>query len=120
MKTLTQVLAEHRGGFVMREAEEALRDLIEAVQASGKKGSLTLRLDLSAHGRNNRELHLVVTHAVKRPHNPDLVEPSIWFGVRGGLQREDPEQRELFGPKGVQSERADGRSPAEQPQAAAG
>lgn len=121
-KTITQILAEHRGGFVARRLDEMLGELIEAVQASGKKGSIAIKLTASPHGKGNREIHIGIVPTVKLPPDPDTADESIWYGVRGGLQREDPDQREMFGPKGVAADalKTDARPPAEPAAATAG
>lgn len=114
-KSVVQIISEHRGGFIARGLDDQLEQLVERIQETGKKGALTITLQLSPHGKGNRELHARITYSAKTPPPPDHDDESIWFGVRGQLQREDPDQRELFGPKGLDAERADGRSPAEQP-----
>lgn len=78
-----------------------MHDLVEAVQASGKKGAITIKIEASPHGKGNREIHLKIVPTIKLPPDPDTLDASIWFGVRGGLQREDPDQREMFGVKAV-------------------
>jgi hypothetical protein len=103
-KTITQIIAEHRGGFVARKCDDLLHDLVEAAQLSGKKGSLTIKLTVTPHGKANREIHLSIVPTAKLPPDPETADESIWYGVRGGLQREDPDQRELFGPKGIAAE----------------
>jgi hypothetical protein len=110
-KTVTQVIAEHRGGVIANALDEAMSQLVERVQESGKKGKLNITLQLSPHGRANKELHVRVSFTSTLPPPADHADESIWFGVRGELQRDDPDQRELFGPREVDG--ADGRSPAE-------
>jgi hypothetical protein len=98
-KTITQIIAEHRGGFIADRIDQMLKDLVGAVQASGKKGAITIKLEASPHGKGNREIHLRIVPTIKLPPDPDTIDESIWFGVRDGLQRDDPDQREMFGPK---------------------
>lgn len=114
-KTLTQVLAEARGGLVANELDDALRQAVERSQESGLKSSITVTLTLEPHGKDNKEMHVGVKFAAKLPAKPGLDEKSIFFAVRGGLVRDDPDQESLFrGPRAV--EKADGSSPAEQNQ----
>ncbi len=117
MKLFSQTLAEMRGGMVERELTDELRKLVERVQDTGHKGAITLTLTLTPKGRQNREIHVGAKVAIKTPPNIDLSEPSIFFGVRGDLVRDDPEQGDMFrrGPREV----ADGLSPAEQESGAA-
>lgn len=106
-KTITQIIAEHRGGFVSRRLDDMLTELVTAVQDSGKKGSLTINIALSPHGKNNREVHMRIVPVLRAPPAAEFHDESVWFGVRGHLQRDDPDQRELFGPKGVEIESND-------------
>lgn len=119
-KTVIQIIAEHRGGVVARELNDDMEKLIAAAQESGKKGELNIKIKVRPVGKQNREIHLRVMHQLRAPASSSQDEESIWFGVRGQLQREDPDNGELFGPKGVELEIADGRSPAEQPRRSAG
>jgi len=116
-KNITQIIAEHRGGFIARRIDEMMSDLVEAVQASGKKGVITLKIEASPHGKGNREIHLKIVPTIKLPPDPDTQDESIWYGVRGALQREDPDQREMFGPKAV-AENAGAEARQKQPGAA--
>lgn len=120
-RQFTQVLAELRGGLVQIELTKELAEVVEAVQESGRPGSLSVKLTLRPKGKANREIHVAATYSSKRPPAPDTEEPSIFFADRGALVRDDPMQRELLprGPRAVDHGKADGSSPAEQ-QAAAG
>lgn len=114
-KQFTQILNELRGGLVQSELTRDLRELIEAIQESGRGGSLTLTLKFKPHGARNREVHVTAAHTIKKPPKPDMDGASIFFAQRGNLLRDDPEQGDFFrGPRGVRDERADGSSPAEQ------
>ncbi len=103
-KTVTQIIAEHRGGLIARTLDEALHEAIESAQDTGQKAEITIKLRLTPHGKNNREMHLRITHTSKLPPPSEQQDESIWFGVRGQLQRDDPDQVEMFGPKGVAAE----------------
>lgn len=100
-KHITQVIAEHRGGLVSRTLDEALKEAVEAAQDTGQKAEITIKLRITPHGKGNREAHLRITHTSKLPAPSEQQDESIWFAVRGHLQREDPDQTELFGPKGI-------------------
>lgn len=112
-KRFNQVLSECRGGLVELDLSQKLSDLVTACQVAGKKGTLSLTLTVDPHGKDNREMHVAVKSSVKAPAAPDMEERSIFFAVRGDLLRDDPDQKTL-GLRDVSSERADGRSPAEQ------
>lgn len=108
-----RVISELRGGLVALNASQQLEEVINAVQASGKAGKLTLELTLKPVGLGNREMHVSATVKAKAPANPDLEERSIFFAENGQLLRHDPRQTQLYGGPQVVG-RADGSSPAEQ------
>lgn len=95
-KRFVQLLAELRGGMIETELTNELAELVTRVQETGSKGAITLTLTLTPKGRQNREVHVSAKVQVKTPPNIDLSEPSIFFGCRGDLVRDDPEQVELF------------------------
>lgn len=101
-KLVTQVLAELRGGVFANHASDELSKLVERIQESGKKGSLTITLEISPHGKNNREMHVLPKLGIKAPPAPDTTEAGIFYAVRGDLVRDDPDQAKLpFGAKKV-------------------
>ncbi|HEY3434288.1 MAG TPA: hypothetical protein VGK41_01410 [Solirubrobacterales bacterium] len=105
-----RVISELRGGLVAVDLAQKMEELVTAIQASGKKGTLNLTLTLNPVGSGNREIHVSAKVAVKAPAAPDLEERSIFFAQRGQLLRHDPNQPDLYrGPVGV----ANGASPAE-------
>jgi hypothetical protein len=114
-KTITQVIAEHRGGLVARKLDDQLAELIEAVQAAGKKGSLSIKLTATPRGKSNREIHVQIVPTLRLPPDPETADESIWYGVRGALQRDDPDQREMFGPKGIAAESLDPNLDTDEP-----
>lgn len=114
-KLITQVLAELRGGVFANHASDELSKLVERIQESGKKGSITITLEVSPHGKNNREMHVLPKLGIKAPPAPDTTEAGIFFAVRGDLVRDDPDQKQIpFGAKNVT------RVAGDQPEAAAG
>lgn len=96
-KLLTQVLAELRGGVFVNAASRELSEVVEAIQESGKPGSLTITLKITPHGKNNREMHVTPALATKKPAAPDTTEAGIFYAVRGDLVRDDPDQAKLPG-----------------------
>lgn len=94
-KLLTQVLAELRGGVFVNHASEELSALVERIQESGKKGSITITLDVEPHGKNNREMHVTPKLSIKKPAAPDTTEAGVFYAVRGDLVRDDPDQGKL-------------------------
>lgn len=112
-KPINLLLAEIRGGLPCRAASDLLDDAIKASQASGKKSSITITLNIEPHGKDNRELHISMKSAAKLPVAPDLQEPSIYYSVRGQLTKNDPDQGEL-GIRAVGDTPADGGAPADE------
>ncbi|MES2347012.1 MAG: hypothetical protein V4641_05510 [Pseudomonadota bacterium] len=94
-KLITQVLAELRGGVFANHASDELSKLVERIQESGKKGSITITLEVTPHGKNNREMHVLPKLGIKAPPAPDTTEAGIFYAVRGDLVRDDPDQAKL-------------------------
>lgn len=84
-------LAEHRGGAAAAELTEALHAVVEAVEATGKAGSVTLTLAIAP--LKDAGSVLKVTDTVKSK-VPELARPAaIYFPDRhGNLRRENPNQ----------------------------
>lgn len=91
----SQFLAGFRGGVIDQELSEQTKQLVEACMRNGGKGSVSVTINCEPHGRENRELHISAKIGTKMPSNPDLSEPSIYYGQRGELLRDDPDQRKL-------------------------
>jgi hypothetical protein len=105
-------LGELRGGLVALDIAQKQEEVIKAIQAAGKKGSITITLNYAPVGAENREVHISAKIAAKAPAAPDIEERSIFFAEHGQLHRHDPRQGDLYrGPKAL---KADGSSPAEQ------
>lgn len=112
-KELVRVISELRGGLVAIDASQQLEKLVQACQASGKKGTISLTLTIQPVGSNvagAQEVHVSAKIATKAPAAPDLEERSIFFAQGGQLHRHDPRQSDMYrGPQGV----ANGGSPSE-------
>lgn len=112
MKRLTQTIAELRGGLVDLEASRQISDILERVRESGCKGSFTLQLTFDPHGKDNTEIHVTAKLTAKAPPKPDIGERSILFlNNNNDLVRNPSNQPGL---SGVDGDKADGSSPAEQ------
>lgn len=90
--SIITVLTEQRNGEAMQEASEKLRDCINAVDATGKDATLTIKFTFSP----SRASAIIVSDDIKTK----LPEPekanSIFFpNEDGGLQRNDPHQKEM-------------------------
>lgn len=99
------MLSELRKGLTVSELSDELACLVAAVRATGKKGSLSVKLVLvpAADG----ETVLVTSDwAVKEP-LPNKASTTFFTTDDNLLVRQDPRQRELFGVVA-------GKKPAEQ------
>lgn len=82
-------------GSVNDEATEKLADLVKAVRTTGKKGSLTLKIEVSMLDKVSEDaMRLVGSVTAKLP---ELENPStVMFSTHDGdLLRDDPEQMAL-------------------------
>ena len=94
-KPVTDVIRDLRGGLFVANATEELAALVERIQDSGKKGSLTITLELTPSGKGNRIMHVKPKLTVKMPPKPDTDEAAIFYVERGQLLRDDPNQTKL-------------------------
>lgn len=95
MKPITDVLREMRRGRIVDDATEALTEVVRAVDATNKAGSVTIKLTIkpSKDGGTEKTLTASVSHSVPRPDLPDAV---FFSNADGDLVRDDPDQRSLF------------------------
>lgn len=94
LRPFADVLLDLAGGTVHAEMSAELRELTEDVQATGKKGSLTLDVKISTVGNNHDALQLQATVRSKLPQSDP--QSSIFFtDSDGNLVRENPSQPRL-------------------------
>lgn len=92
---LTEVLLTHAKGSVDAEAGETLRQVLAAVALTGKKGSVTLTLDVVPVKKSDGQIHLTCKVTSKVP--PYDPATSVWFADEvGNLSRQHPTQASLF------------------------
>lgn len=90
---------------VLVEATDELARVIRSVHEHGKKGSLTLKLDLTPM-KNNPEVAEVAASVTGKPARPAPRATPMWPTEDGRLSRKDPRQDELpFGPRPLGAER---------------
>jgi hypothetical protein len=89
-------LQEQARGQAHQELTEALWDLVQAVQATGKPGTITLTVTVEPMRKTGGQV-IVTRHKVKTaPPEPDR-EPSVsWVDRNGNLTRDNPNQPDLF------------------------
>jgi hypothetical protein len=104
-------LQRHRGGKALEEASEHLAAIVAGVMATGRPGSLTLKLTIQPAGRVANAV--VMTDDLNPKIPAEKTPDSFWFAdEHGQLCREDPRQRELrFTPQAIPGGADDG--PAE-------
>lgn len=89
VRPFADFLAEHNNGQATREASELLHELVAAVRDTGKKGTLTVKVSLSAMDEDT--LVAVVESSVAAPKQPS--KSAVYFATGdGNLSREDPNQ----------------------------
>ena len=89
-------LRDHRDGEFHEEVSEGLHALVAAVQAVGKKGTLTIVLDVRPAGRSHNQVFLVDEVRVKAP-EPEREQAILFVDRDGNLTRANPLQQELPG-----------------------
>jgi hypothetical protein len=93
-------LAEHNQGAGHRQAGEALQRLVAAVQDTGKKGSVTIKVDVAQMKDDETLLVTTVTVTEKLP--VASPKPAIFYADdEGNLTRTDPRQLSFDGLKEV-------------------
>lgn len=89
-------LQEHRSGELHDELSERLNELTRAVQGVGKKGTLTLVIEVRPAGRSHDQVFVVDDVKAKLP-EPDRAESIMYVDGAGNLSRSNPLQAELPG-----------------------
>lgn len=95
-RPILETLREIRRGAFLDEAAQGLQELVNRVTATGKGGTLTLKLSVSPAGRGSsvRTVLVLDNIAVNLP-SPDR-EVTVFFPTpNGDLQRSDPAQMPL-------------------------
>lgn len=109
MRPALDVLAELRRGRLSQELTEALGELVQSCQQTGKKGSLTLTLTVDPKKVGDHETpRIEVTDqiGVKQPRKS--VHPSTFFLTDDGVPvRRDPNQDEFPSLREVPTDPAD-------------
>lgn len=91
MGLITDVLATMRGGAADRAASELLAKVALAVTETGKKGSVTIKLDVEKLKGGDTELQIKATLNYKAP--LEDIPMGIYYPDKDGkLHREDPRQ----------------------------
>lgn len=99
----TQFLADHRNGRLQSELADAVNELVEAVVAHGKPGTLTLVLKVKPATKGAGHTLLVTDEVkVKKPAG-ERGESIFYADDDANLSRRDPRQPEIPGLTDVSS-----------------
>ena len=91
VRPFADVLREIQGGRSHDELSEAFRDLILAVEETGKGGKLTFTLDVKPMKGGDGVLVLTDAHAVKKPQHDR--KASLFYATKdGNLSKDNPNQ----------------------------
>jgi hypothetical protein len=95
MKPITDIMREIRRGRGVELASDMLAEVVRAVEESGKKGSVTIKITVKPEdgGGNQKTIGMTVTSTVPRPTIPDAV---FFSDGEGDLHRSDPNQGDMF------------------------
>jgi hypothetical protein len=95
-RPILETLREIRRGAFLDEAAEKLHELVSAVTASGKGGTLTLRLTVQPAGRGNAVRTVIVVDQITSNLPAPDREVTVFFPTEAGeLSRSDPSQLPL-------------------------
>jgi hypothetical protein len=86
---LAHVLAQINQGHLADEAASMLADLVQEVTAIGRKGTLTLTIEIAPFTGNNDTVQLSGKVAAKPP-SRDPHAGLFFYDEHGGLNRNDP------------------------------
>lgn len=94
-------LQRHRAGQVLDEASVKLAEVVAGVMATGKPGSLTVKLVVKAASRGQGAVVMTDQVSAKVPQLQSV--DSFWFADgAGNLCKDDPRQRDLkFTPQAI-------------------
>lgn len=87
--TFAELLMSHRRGELIAEADALLTELVAAVQLTGSKGYITLKIPVEANKAGQIEIAPVLD--MKKPRRP--LSTGIYYATEDGeLTRRDPNQ----------------------------
>lgn len=109
MRPFLDLLAEQSKGRTKEELTEAMHDLVTAVTATGKKGTLTLKLTVEPLKDSDGQMVKVADAvAVSLPRTDR--KPSLFYAKDGNLQRDNPLQQKFEGLREVPAPEAPAES----------
>lgn len=103
VRTFQQFLAEHRSGHLHDEVSEALRQVVEGVGATGRKGKVTIEIMIEPF-KNATGGVVTISDDVKVKLPSTDRDSSLFFVTPEGNLTRDTPQRELPGVRPVAQE----------------
>lgn len=97
------VLKDIREGALLTELPAQLQELVAAVRATGKGGTLTLKLDVRPLAKGNSNTMLIRDTVNLSLPEPDRESTVLYATESNDLSRRDPRQPDLPGVRGVVS-----------------
>lgn len=95
MKPITDILRDIRKGMVAEAAGEELAQVVRAVTATGKPGSLTIKLTVKPQKGDSEQVVISSKLSATTP-TADMPEAIFFADMDGDLHRNDPRQPEMF------------------------
>lgn len=95
MKPITDILRDIRKGMVAEAAGEELAQVVRAVTATGKPGSLTIKLTVKPQKGDSEQVVISSKLSATTP-TADMPEAIFFADGEGDLHRNDPRQPEMF------------------------
>lgn len=102
-RLITDILRDVRKGAAVEEATNALSDVVRAVDETGKKGAVTIVVNVVPAPHGGPEKQIIVEVKSKKP--IASIAPAVFFSDQDGdLHRADPTQEDMkFAPAEAKS-----------------
>lgn len=98
-QSIAGVLSQIRGGAALIDANNELSEVVRAVKATGKSGSITLKITVEPDKTDDTVVTFQPDVAVKKPKKPYAKGIFFFDDKTGQISREDPRQLELLAEK---------------------
>lgn len=95
MRPFTDVIRDHRNGKLVAELSERMARVVQAVEETGKPGTITLKLTIKPSKGEEGAFKVSPTISQGIPER-DLPDALFFSDESGSLVRESPTQRGIF------------------------
>lgn len=89
-----EVIKQLRGGRTQEELSEGINQLVQECRKTGKKGQITLKIDIKPDKGDSGQYFITDEIKIKEP-TFERGQTLMWGTPEGNLQRTDPNQGEL-------------------------